>query len=128
MFFYKVVALAGSLAAFTMAAPTADEHANSLEKRTNGHVYMCTGYQWDGYCTNRAYPLGKCSNLASSTFNHNTEGFGPEEGIYCNIYINDSCSGAAELTLEYPGVRSITGSSPIALGAAIESYECWSKP
>ncbi|KAL2822636.1 hypothetical protein BJX63DRAFT_427195 [Aspergillus granulosus] len=128
MFLAKVIVVTAFLATLTVAAPAMAEGFNLLEKRATGHVYMCTGQSWDGYCTNRAYPLGKCSNLSSSIFNHNTEGFGPEEGIYCNIFINDSCSGPAELTLEYPGTRSLTGSSPIVLGNAIESYICYAKP
>ncbi|KAF5312902.1 hypothetical protein D9619_003753 [Psilocybe cf. subviscida] len=123
MFFNKIAlqALAAAAVAFTSvhAAPVEAGDVVTLNRRVDGHLFVCTDNNFTGVCANIAFNVDQCINLVSP-FQDTISSFGPDNGFLCITYTNNNCQG-----LTYTGTNPGFGSLPSGINDAISSFQCF---
>ncbi|KAF5312965.1 hypothetical protein D9619_003744 [Psilocybe cf. subviscida] len=123
MFFNKIAlqALAAAAVAFTIvrAAPVEAGDVVTLNRRVDGHLFVCTDNNFTGICTNLAFNINACINLVSP-FQDTISSFGPDKGFICITYTNNNCQGST-----YTGTNPGFGSLPSGINDAISSFQCF---
>ncbi|KAJ7579019.1 hypothetical protein C8J56DRAFT_334765 [Mycena floridula] len=84
---------------------TANKSLQTLQKRTIGGVYICTGAGFTGRCGYAVQPEG-CIRLGSD-WARQVQSLGPDDMTQVGIHLTSDCSGAA-LNLVHPGSGSLS--------------------
>ncbi|GME53119.1 allantoate permease [Neofusicoccum parvum] len=107
---------------------TSPSDANeTLQKRTPGNIYICTGANWTGTCGSKVQPFDTCIKLTAPYY-HNIGSFGPDAGALCRItYTAESCTTHGDLFAQYPGIADLYNYNGVDVGHSITSWLCQPK-
>ncbi|KAI0111247.1 hypothetical protein GGR51DRAFT_509457, partial [Nemania sp. FL0031] len=93
----------------------------SIEKRANAGVYLCTDSYFNGYCVHIVQPLWQCINL-SGDLNDKVSSVGPDAPSYCLFYGAFNCDDSENHFGTFsPGINDL---ATLNYNDKISSYIC----
>ncbi|KAF8915644.1 hypothetical protein CPB85DRAFT_1432676 [Mucidula mucida] len=112
MFFTRIAQTVLLAAALASAAP-----AHEIEKR-QPNAFFCTDANFSGSCF--LSTTSGCVNVGSG-FNDNVSSFGPDPGVFCNLFTNRDCTGS-HITLVNPGSSHL---EQVNFNDVMSSFQCF---
>ncbi len=98
--------------------------ANTLEKRTPGGIFICTGENYSGTCGYKVQPFNQCIVL-DSPYYHNIGSFGPDRGALCRLTTSaPTCTTHGDAFIQYPGTGNLRNYNGVNVGDYITSFLC----